>query len=229
MAGFRMHITVSSVLGVGYGAAVVQPMGFTTEAGVLAAGVTAIGGMLPDLDHQAGRPMREMFGLAAVLVPLMLVHRLMHAGVSHEGTLAAFLFGYLVIRYVAVEIFKRLTVHRGMYHSIPAMFIAGLCVYLAYQSEDRNLRFVLAGGVMLGFLSHLVLDEIYSVGWDGMKPKLKSSAGSAIKFASQSLYATMFCYLLLGGLLYLAYVDYLKTGGDLKNLQPQFATPRGAP
>jgi membrane-bound metal-dependent hydrolase YbcI (DUF457 family) len=210
-----MHITVSSAVGVVYGAAAVQPMGFSTEAAVLAAGVTAVGGMLPDLDHQAGRPMREMFGLAAVIVPMMLAHRLRHAGVSPEGVLASFLFGYIFVRYVAIGVFKRFTVHRGMYHSIPGMFIAGLCVYLAYHSDDRSIRLLLAGGVMLGFMSHLVLDEIYSVGWDGLKPKLKSSAGSAVKFVSSSMPATATCYVLLGGLLYLAYLDFKKSGGEL--------------
>jgi hypothetical protein len=88
-------------------------------------------------------------------------------------------------------------------------------VYLAYHSPDRNVRLLLACGVMIGFLSHLVLDEIYSVDWRGMKPKLKSSAGSAVKFASPSFFATVTCYLILGGLLYLAYLDYQKSGGDL--------------
>jgi membrane-bound metal-dependent hydrolase YbcI (DUF457 family) len=214
MAGFRMHITVSTACGVVYGAAAVQPLGFSTEAGILAAGITAVGGMLPDLDSASGRPVREMFGLAAVLVPLMLVHRLMHAGVSHEGILAWFLFGYLFIRYILTDIFKRFTVHRGMYHSIPAMLVSGLCVYLAYHSPDRNIRLLLGCGVMVGFASHLILDEIYSVDWRGMKPQLKSSAGSAVKFASPSMPATITCYLILGGLSYLAYLDYLKSGGE---------------
>jgi membrane-bound metal-dependent hydrolase YbcI (DUF457 family) len=213
MAGFRMHITVSTGCGIIYGAAAVQPLGFSTEAALLAAGITGVGGMLPDLDSASGRPVREMFGLAAVMVPLMLVHRLMQAGVSHEGILAALLIGYLLIRYVVSDVFKRFTVHRGMYHSIPAMLIAGLCVYLAYHSPDRNIRLLLACGVMIGFLSHLILDEIYSVDWRGMKPKLKSSAGSAVKFASPSFFATVTCYLMLGGLLYLAYLDYQSTGG----------------
>jgi membrane-bound metal-dependent hydrolase YbcI (DUF457 family) len=213
MAGFRTHITVSTLCGIAYGGAAVQPLGFSLDAAILAAGITAVGGMLPDLDSASGRPVREMFGLAAVLVPLMLVHRLMHAGVSHEGILATLLFGYLFIKYVAVDVFKRFTVHRGMYHSLPAMLIAGLCVYLAYHSDNRNIRLLLAGGVMIGFASHLILDEIYSVDWSGAKPKLKSSAGSAVKFASPSMPATAFCYLLLGGLLYLAYLDYKNTGG----------------
>lgn len=219
MAGFRTHITVSSICGIAYGGAAVQPLGFPPEAAVLAAGITAVGGMLPDLDSDSGVPVRELFGLAAAVIPLMLLHRLRHAGLSPEALLATLLFGYIGIKYFAANLFRRLTVHRGMYHSIPAMLIAGLCVYLAYRSDGgdntRNVRFLLAVGVMIGFLSHLVLDEVYSVDWRGVKPKLKASAGSAFKFGSSSLPATGFCYLLLGGLLYLAYLDFKKTGGDL--------------
>lgn len=215
MAGFRTHITVSGACGITYGGFAVQPLGFSTEAGLLAAGVTAVGGMLPDLDSDSGIPVRELFGLAAAVIPLMLVRRLMHAGVSPEGILATLLFAYVFIRYFVSNLFKQLSVHRGMYHSIPAMFIAGLCVYLAYHSPDRTIRVLLACGVMLGFLSHLILDEVYSVDWRGVKPKLKASAGSAVKFGSSSLPATATCYLILGGLLYLAYLDLKKSGTDL--------------
>jgi membrane-bound metal-dependent hydrolase YbcI (DUF457 family) len=215
MAGFRTHITVSGALGFVYGGCAVQPLGFSTEAGVLAAGITAIGGMLPDLDSDSGVPVREMFGLAAAVLPLLFMRRLIHAGVSPEGILAAFLFGYVFVRYALSTAFKQFTVHRGMFHSIPAMLIAGLCVYLAYHSPDRGIRLLLACGVMAGFLSHLVLDEVYSVGWSGIKPKLKSSAGTALKLASPSLPATAVCYLILGGLSYLAYLDYQKAGGEL--------------
>lgn len=214
MAGFRTHITVSGACGITYGGFAVQPLGFTTEAGFLAAGVTAVGGMLPDLDSDSGIPVRELFGLAAAVIPLMFVRRMMHAGMSMEGILAAMLFTYAVIRYGAANAFKRFTVHRGMYHSVPAMLVAGLCVYLAYHSPDRGVRALLACGVMIGFLSHLVLDEVYSVDWRGVKPKLKASAGSAFKFGSSSLPATATCYLILGGLLYLAYLDVQKGGAD---------------
>lgn len=213
MAGFRTHITVSGALGIAYGGLAVQPLGFNTEVGILAAGVTAVGGMLPDLDSDSGVPVREMFGLLAAVVPMLLLHRMKHAGMSHESICATFLFTYLFIRYFVANLFKQFTVHRGMYHSIPAMLIAGLCVYLAYP--DRGVRIVLGIGVMVGFLSHLILDEIYSVDWRGLKPKLKSSAGSAVKFASPSVPATVTCYLILGGLMYLAYLDFKKNGGEL--------------
>lgn len=210
MAGFRTHITVSGVVGVVYGGAAVQPLGFDTDAAVLAAGLATAGGMLPDLDSDSGIPVREMFGLAAAVVPLLLVPRMFHADMTREGILASLLFGYVFIKYVVANVFRRLTVHRGMYHSIPAMLIAGLVVYLAYRSPERDVRLLLAGGVMLGFLSHLVLDEIYSVDFRGARIKLKASAGSAFKFGSSSLIATATCYAILGGLLYLAYKDIEK-------------------
>lgn len=210
MAGFRTHITVSGLCGVVYGGAAVQPLGFETETAVLAAGLTGIGGMLPDLDSDSGVPVREMFGLAAAVVPLLLVRRMVHAGMSPEGVLAGVLFGYVFIKYFVANTFRRFTVHRGMYHSIPAMLIAGLVVYLAYRSPERDIRLLLAGGVMVGFLSHLVLDEIYSVDFRGVRIKLKSSAGSAFKFMSSSVVATATCYAILGGLLYLGWKDYQK-------------------
>ncbi|AWM41677.1 hypothetical protein GobsT_72390 [Gemmata obscuriglobus] len=208
MAGFRTHITVSGGLGIAYGGFAVQPLGFSTEVGILAAGVTAVGGMLPDLDSDSGVPVREMFGLLAAVVPMLFIRRMMHAGMPLESICATLLFAYLFIRYFVANVFKQFTVHRGMYHSIPAMLIAGLCVYLAYP--DRGVRFILGVGVMVGFLSHLILDEIYSVDWRGIKPKLKASAGSALKLASPSVPATMVCYLILGGLMYLAYLDFKK-------------------
>jgi membrane-bound metal-dependent hydrolase YbcI (DUF457 family) len=215
MAGFRTHITVSGACGITYGGFAVQPLGFTPEAAFLAAGVTAVGGMLPDLDSDSGIPVRELFGLAAAVVPLMFVRRMIHAGISPEGILASLLFVYLFIRYGLANVFKQFTVHRGMFHSIPAMLIAGLCVYLAYHSPDRGIRVMLACGVMLGFLSHLILDEVYSVDWRGVKPKLKASAGSAVKLGSSSLIATATCYSVLGGLLYLAYLDLKRSGADV--------------
>lgn len=208
MAGFRTHITVSSALGIGVGAAAVQPLGFQTDTAILAAGLTAVGGMLPDLDSDSGIPIREMFGLAAVVLPLTLIPRLAHMHVTQEGILAAILFGYLAIRYLGSRVFKHFTVHRGMFHSIPGMLIAGLVIYLGYHSPDRRLRVLLGTGVVLGFLSHLVLDELYSVDLRGMKVKLNKFAGTAVKFVSPSLLATVTCYSLLGALVYLAYLDY---------------------
>lgn len=210
MAGFRTHITVSTLCGLGYGAAAVNPLAFPSETAFLAAGVTAVGGMLPDLDSDSGVPVRELSGLAAAVIPLLLVPRLTLAGATPDGVLAMLGFLYLLIRYGLGFVLRRCSVHRGMFHSIPAMLIFGLLVYLEYHGGMRT-RLLLAGGVMLGFLSHLVLDELYSVDFNGVRLRLNQFAGSALKFASPSWVATCVCYGLLVGLGFLAYLDYLET------------------
>jgi membrane-bound metal-dependent hydrolase YbcI (DUF457 family) len=202
MAGFRTHIGVSSALGVVYGGAAANPGGFEAEDAVLSAILTGFGGMLPDLDSDSGRPVKELFGLAGAVVPLMLMPRLHNMQLTHEGMLLVLIGLYFTVRYGLSWILGHISVHRGMFHSVPAMLIAGLFVYLEYGSKERELRLLLAGGVMAGFLSHLIL---------------KSSAGSALKFFSPSFFGTTVCYLILGGLGTVAYLDY-KTAGKLEQL-----------
>ena len=129
-----------------------------------------------------------------------------------DGIMAMLGFLYLLIRYGLGFVLRRCSVHRGMFHSIPAMLIFGLLIYLEYQGEMRT-RLLLAGGVMIGFLSHLVLDEIYAVDFNGVRLRLNQFAGSALKLASPSWVATCVCYGLLVGLGFLAYLDYMETVG----------------
>ncbi len=206
MAGFRTHIAVSTACGIAYGSSL-KPMGFDAATCLLAAGVTGVGGMLPDLDSDSGIPVRELSSLCGAVLPLLLVPRLENAGFGHEGTVATVGVLYFVIRYGGSRLIKAWSVHRGMFHSVPAMVIAGLGVYLAYECESVTIRLALAAGVMIGFLSHLILDEIYSVDFNGVRIRLNAFAGSAVKFASPSWLATFTCYAILGVLSLLAIRD----------------------
>ncbi len=150
-------------------------------------------------------PVRELFSASAAVVPLLLVNRLHHEGYDGEKMLVIMGLVYVFIRYVLSLLFKHLTVHRGMFHSIPALLISGLVVYLLYHSPDQGLRLFMAGAVMLGFLSHLVLDELYSVDLMGVRIRLNKYAGSALKLASRSWTATLTTYVILAGLGFLAW------------------------
>ena len=61
---------------------------------------------------------------------------------------------------------------------------------------------------MLGFLSHLVLDEIYSVDFMGARLHLNKYAGSAVKLVSKSWSATLTAYALLGMLAWRAWLEW---------------------
>lgn len=206
MAAFRQHIAFSSFLGLGYAAAL-QGVGIGWTHSALAGGLCGISGMLPDLDSGSGRPLRETFGVTALLVPLLLMRRMSHFGTTPEGALLLGGSLYLLIRFGGAWLFKHLTVHRGMFHSIPAALIAAEVVFLAHDAPERYGRLTLAGGTFLGFLSHLVLDELYSVDARGVKVRLNKAAGSALKFASRSIPATVVTWLFLGALTYLVGIE----------------------
>lgn len=184
MAGFKTHIATSTVLGVGYGSAAFLLYEAPPGDCLLAAGLCSVSGMLPDLDSDSGVPVRESISFAAAVVPMLMIHRFQTLGMSPETMVLASGAIYLAIRFGVAEIFKRFTVHRGMWHSIPACLIAGLLAFLICSGGDLNLRFFKAGAVMLGFLSHLVLDELWSV--DVRHFRLKSSFGTALKFWGKS-------------------------------------------
>lgn len=213
MASYRGHLMFSSVLGTGYGAAGLLCWQLDWGPVFLGAGLTTLGGLLPDLDSDSGVPVRELFGLAAALTPLFLYSRLHAEGVNTEQTVAILAGVYLFVRYGLSGAFKRFTVHRGMFHSLPALLIAGLVVYLGYPNKDVPLRLYLAGGAMLGFLSHLVLDELYSVDFMGVGIRLNKYAGSALKLWSPSRPATLAAYAVLAWLAWLAWGDYQSAPG----------------
>jgi hypothetical protein len=208
MASYRGHLLFSAGLGAAYGSLALWEWGLDWGPVVLAAGLTTLGGLLPDLDSDSGVPVRELFGVAAAVVPFLLYPSLREGKLTAEQTLVVLGGLYVFIRYVLSSVFKHWTVHRGMFHSIPAMFIAGLAVFLAYHSPSPRLRLFLAGGVMLGFLSHLVLDELCSVDFMGLHVRLNKYAGSALKFASRSRPATAATYAILGVLGYFAWLQW---------------------
>jgi membrane-bound metal-dependent hydrolase YbcI (DUF457 family) len=212
MANFQGHITTSTILGAAYGAAASyywpQLFGHNLDWGpvFLGAGLTSISGMLPDLDSDSGIPVRELFGLLGAFAPFFALSWLTHHHFTLEQTLAVLGGIYFAVRYGLRELFKRISVHRGMFHSIPAMLIAGLTVFLLYKTDDLHLRGFLAVGSMLGFLSHLLLDEIFAVDLMGFTPKFNQFAGSAMKFFSASWPATMVTYTILFALAWAAWV-----------------------
>ncbi|MCH7990080.1 MAG: metal-dependent hydrolase, partial [Planctomycetes bacterium] len=114
---------------------------------------------------------------------------------------------YAGIRYGCAWVLGKLAVHRGMFHSIPAMLIAAELAFLAFQSESVNVRLLMAGGVAVGFLSHLLLDELYSVEWSGVRVRLNKYAGSAFKLFGKEFLPNVMTYALLSVLSYAALVD----------------------
>jgi hypothetical protein len=206
MAAFRQHVAFSSILGLGY-TAVLGHLGVEWVHSALAGALCGVAGMLPDLDSDSGKPVREIFGVTAVMVPLLFIGRMDASGFSPEGKILFAAGVYLAIRFGMAWFFRRLTVHRGMFHSIPAAVIAAEVVFLAHNCHEPWGRLTLAGGVLIGYLSHLVLDEIYAIDASGLLLRANKAAGSALKLFSQSVPATVCAWVLLGLLTYLVGIE----------------------
>ncbi|MFN0053765.1 MAG: metal-dependent hydrolase [Planctomycetales bacterium] len=207
MANYQTHITVSGLLGAGYGLTASFVGGFDGVQGALAGCLTGIAGMLPDLDSDSGRPVREVFGLLAAVAPLVMLSRLEAWGGSRDAALLLAVLLYVAIRFGAATLLNLVAVHRGMFHSVPALMIAAEITYLAYACEQSTVRLLMAVGVALGFASHLILDELYSVKWNGATLQLKASAGSAIKWIGKDWRSNIVAYGILFTFSYAILVD----------------------
>ena len=222
MAAFREHVIFSSLLGAGYGAVGSLVFGFTPVQGSLAAVMTAVAGMLPDLDLDHGRPAQELFGLLAAVAPLLLVGRVLSwlgLPADREMVMLGIVVLYLFIRYVVAKIVSRFSVHRGMFHSIPALLIAAELAYLTYPSESSRVKFLVGAGVALGFFSHLLLDEIYSVEISGVKVGLKKSSGTAIKMFGEAFLPNVLTFALAATLSYATLME----AGLIRESSPDLA------
>ena len=193
MAGFKTHITTSCTLGVGY-AALGAYHGLQIEASIVAGCLCGVGGMLPDIDSDSGVPLRETMSFFAAVAPMMLVDRFQHLGWDYEQMVLAGAASYSVVRFGLAKVLKRFTVHRGMFHSIPALLIFTGIAFLVSGSTNLHLRYFKAGGVFLGVLSHLMLDEIYSIEWSGGRWRFKKSFGTAIKLWGDDLWGNFSVY-----------------------------------
>ena len=181
MANFPTHIAVGTVVSgalatVTLAADLVAPEDIVavTLAGVL-------GSVLPDIDLKESRPARAMFaGLAvffsfAVLFSLERKYSIAEMLILWMGTL-------LFVRYIAKEIFFRFSYHRGIWHSyLATVFCAFVTcwVYSMLLQRDAAVSWLAAGFMAIGYLTHLTLDEIYSV--DVMDTRIKASFGTALK------------------------------------------------
>lgn len=204
MADFKTHVTFSSAIGAGY-AVVAKGMGFDLSTAILAGGLCGVSGMLPDIDSDSGKPRRESLTFAAAVIPLLMMDRFKQVDLTHDQIVLCGVLMYVGIRFWLANMIGRWSVHRGMWHSIPAVLIFAGLAFLISGSPNVFDRYLKAAAVGLGAFSHLLLDEIYSINTSGFVPKLKKSFGTAIKFfgpdpkANFSVYAKLAVVALMVG------------------------------
>ncbi|MBF0214534.1 MAG: metal-dependent hydrolase [Magnetococcales bacterium] len=196
MAGFHVHVTVAAAVG-GVGVISLMVAGQADlQTGWIGFVAATIGGVLPDVDAEDSWPLDLAFTFFALLGSFLVMFSQVAVYSIAELTVL-WLVTYLFIRLAVLELFVRFTVHRGIFHSLPAgVFFAGataaLLLRLFHLSE--RLAWLAAVFMLLGYLVHLLLDELYSLKLleEG---GISASFGTAFKLRSQDGWATSAMYL----------------------------------
>ena len=155
-----------------------------------------IGGILPDIDHENSIPVKILqFVLSNLIAFLIVINYLTKLKLLE--IIALWLFTYIMFEGIFF-IFKKFTVHRGIIHSIPVGFLFGILttLFLIKVLHFSIIKSYYIGSfVFIGYLTHLILDEIYSVDISGRR--LKKSFGSAFKFFSGNKKIDLLLYSLI--------------------------------
>jgi hypothetical protein len=184
MADFRTHLMGGILAGtaLALGAAGLGLVGWARIPLIALAGI--VGGIAPDIDSDSGRPQGILFGAATLVLPTAIVWRIDVLSEQEPWWgVACWVALALLVWYPLRWAFRAYTVHRGMFHSTPAIFIfAALCFLVNGRRIEHvglQLAMGLAGG--LGYLVHLVLDELWAVDFEGRRIRVKKSLGTALK------------------------------------------------
>ena len=115
------------------------------------------------------------------------------------------LFLIFVVFFIFIQFFVRnMTTHRGVIHSIPFAILCAELAYMTFTSNDvlalfpsaNRLAGYFTAAVFLGYLTHLIVDELYSIKWgETLKEKRlqkKASSGTALTLYSKKSWVTYF-------------------------------------
>jgi hypothetical protein len=196
-------MTFAGLLGVAYAGAAYALAGIHWAYGSVAALLVTLGGLLPDLDSPTGVQLRGFTGILGVLAALAVWQALSEsrAPPAFEYHLWAVVATFVLVRHGLRRVMTRISVHRGVSHSLPACAVWGALAYLHYPvtgqtiANGHTLRLFMAVAVAIGFLSHLILDEVFSVDLRGAR--VNRAFGTALKLWGPSPWANLGIYAVL--------------------------------
>jgi len=182
MANFNTHFTVAAVASATVSATLLSMEVVTPEQAVIAFGVGTLGGLLPDVDSAHSTSIKVGFNVLSLLMTIMVIFVKSSTYSLIEMAVVASLV-FVGIRYAFLEFFRKISKHRGMFHTIPVALIWGIVVASLCQwffELNSLVSWIYGFMVTFGYFVHLILDETYSV--DLGNRRMKKSSGTAFKF-----------------------------------------------
>ena len=194
MADFKAHTSVGTLWGLLLGTVSVISDFCSLIGGIVILFLAATSSTAPDIDSDTGRPRELVLSFLGIAIPIVLLFNISDS-TSSENILAATLISFFLVRYILGYLLAKFTVHRGLWHSIPAAVLCSEITYLLFFDLPVKVRLLYALSVLGGFISHLLLDEMYSV--KVLALDTKRSFGTALKFTRPSKLQTFLLYFLI--------------------------------
>ena len=193
MADFKTHLGFATVISAGAITLVPSSQGLTFP---LLVAIGSVGGMLPDIDSDTSRPTKMLFMYISIMISATLFG--IYYNYSILTAVIMGIVGLFLTMYIVRPVFFKFTKHRGIFHSVPMAMMFGIVLYY-FLLEYFSYSFALYSGMFLtlGYVTHLALDEIYSV--DVMGAEIKRSFGTAVKIFEKDrklLYISLYIIIL---------------------------------
>lgn len=171
MANFKGHVCTAAAIG-----GIAAGLGYYTshldrDVAIACWGLVIVGGVTPDVDCDYSHSIRIVFNVLAGAILVLSTSY----GYPVHGILGA-----LGFRYLLIWGFRRLTWHRGIWHSVPMGLACGAAVYALAHWLGEPAAMYYGQFFFLGFIVHLLIDEFFSIDFSSMS--LKNSSGTAFKF-----------------------------------------------
>jgi hypothetical protein len=184
MANFRTHLTGGALVSAGAAfASYGQGLSDAAQTQALFAVGTAAS-LLPDIDADDSMPLRAVFDITGIVVGFLVAFAF--AGRFGVLELVGIWAGtWLIVRWPLRMAFARFTRHRGIWHSLLMALVVALAAGIAADLRlgvAPAMAWLVAGFVLLGYVTHLILDEAASV--DLLGRQVNRSFGTALKPAS---------------------------------------------
>jgi len=179
MANFATHLKVSIFTSAALGSVVLNSNIATTSQSILLFMIGALSGLLPDLDADNSNSIDWLFSILGITLSISFILIVPQSSVISLWLICGAI--YLATHWLIKPIFEKLTVHRGSLHSIFAvvMFTLMGTTGSLLLSQSLNMSLLIGIFIALGSLTHLILDEAYSV--DLENNAIKASFGTAMK------------------------------------------------
>jgi hypothetical protein len=199
MANFKTHLIGGAIASsAGAFASFGQGLSGASETQALfAVGVAA--SLLPDIDADDSKPIRAVFDLAGIVVGFLVAFHFADR-LKIVDLVLIWGFVWLAMRFPVRMLFARFTVHRGIWHTLLMALVLALAATIGSDlllGLTPTLAWLVGGFTLLGYLTHLLLDEFASV--DLFDRRVKRSFGTALKPLSLNAWPASLCLI---GVLY---------------------------